>query len=148
MKTISLLLSITFFFCSGVFASENIMMPIPQNHIEYGCGCVYRLNRTAPFQIVFQSELNFEQPRAYIEGKLTSLESINVEALPKSPKVGDTFTQLYQHKNVTLKFSNTITFVCPLNNEGGCEVTEFKSRLEKKQNGQVTLVELFGDCGC
>jgi hypothetical protein len=148
MKTITLLLTISFFFCSSALAGESILVPIPKEQIEYGCGCGYRLNKSAPYQTVFQSELNFEMPKAFIEGKLVKLSHIKIEGIPKNPKVGDKFTQQYRFKDIILKFSNTITFVCPIGSEGGCEVTEFKSTIEKIQNGKVEEGQLFGDCGC
>jgi hypothetical protein len=146
MKLITLIL----FLCLPIVALANgsILLPIPQEKIEYGCGCSYRMNESAPFKFVFQSETNYENPTAYISGQLVQLEPIKVETIPKIPKVGDTFTQQYRYKDIDLMFFNTITFVCPKGSEGGCEVTGFKTKLKIIRKGEVEIIQLFGDCGC
>ncbi len=148
MKSITLTFAL--FLCLPVVALANgsILAPIPQEKIEYGCGCGYRMNKSAPFKTVFQAETNYEHPRAYISGHLVQLEPIKVETMPKEPKVGDTFIQQYRYKDIDLIFFNTITFVCPSGSEGGCEVTKFRTKLKVIRAGEVEIMQLFGDCGC
>jgi len=131
-----------------MLAAESGLVPIPKDQLEYGCGCGYRMNETEPYLTVFQSELHFEDPKAFIDGKLVKLEPVLVAQIPSDPKVGDKFKQQYRYQDIILTFVNTITFVCPKGTEGGCEVTNFESILEKSQNGHTDKTHLYGDCGC
>ena len=146
MKLIILLL--TFFLITSLSALAIDFQPIPKNQVEYGCGCGYRTKPPTTIQPVFQSELSFEGPRAFVAGKLVSLEPVDVEQLSDKPKVGDVFTQHYRYEDLELFFVNTVTFVCPQGSEGGCEVIRFDSELKITQGNEVQTMSLSGDCGC
>ncbi|MEW6076749.1 MAG: hypothetical protein AB1724_02940 [Thermodesulfobacteriota bacterium] len=148
MKLVTILQFTLLWLSATTSFAESIILPIPNTQIEYGCGCSYRLNDSAPYKFVFQSEPNYENPKVYISGELIKLEPIKIEQIPDKPKIGDTFSQQFRYKDINLHFFNTITFVCPNGSEGGCEVTRFKTKLTIDKAGKVETMDLFGDCGC
>lgn len=148
MKNILILISLVLFIATDLLAGDVILLPIPEEKIEYGCGCGYYSKTSNPIQTFLQAELQFQEPRAYISDGLVHLKPIEVQGIPIDPKIGDTFTQHYRYKDIDLYFRNTVTFVCPNGMEGGCEVTKFKTRLEIHKDGKVNARQLVGDCGC
>ncbi len=85
----------------------------------------------------------------YINGKLVAVKPIKVEGISQNPKVGDKFTQLFEYAGIKIEFKNTISFVCPANSEGGCEVTSFKSKMQVSgKECTAKPVSIKGDCGC
>ena len=122
---------------------------IPKDQIEYGCGCGFYKETKPEVKTIMQTEMNFESPKMYIGGKLVNLTPVKVENIPDSLKLGDKFSQTYKYNDMEIKFTNTISFLCPSDSEGGCEVTEFNTVLtfSNKQCKSQSL-KITGDCGC
>ena len=122
--------------------------PIPENIIEYGCGCNYHNNQSSTLSLLFQSEIDASNPRMFIEGELVKLTSSAEGGMPEMPKIGDKFKQTFSYKDKTIIFDNVINFVCPPESEG-CEIISYDSSITI--NGEQCHDELTGyngDCGC
>ncbi len=150
MKIIQITLLI-FITASSASANDTVcnISPIPETLIEYGCGCSYSINEKAPFRFYFQSEEDFSSPTMYISGKLVTVNPIKAEGISPNPRIGDKFTQLFEYAGTRIVFENIISFVCPANSEGGCEVTSFKSKMQiSGKECTAKAVSIKGDCGC
>ena len=149
VKRILVALSMSVVFSSS--GAEEIgcgVSVIPQNKIEYGCGCSYHLDVDKKFVPVFQAELDLQRPRMYIDGKLVPVTPAKIEPIPLNPKIGDKFTQQFSYNGRTAIFNNTITFVCPPQSES-CEVISFDTKLSVIGPAcMANNIEIKGDCGC
>jgi len=114
----SFFLILTFVFGSTAEVTALDLQPIPESQIEYGCGCGYLTKPPMPVGPVVQTGLSFEEPRAFIAGRLVPLDPVEVEPLPATPEVGGVFTQHYRYRDADFYFVNTITFVCPRDPDG------------------------------
>jgi hypothetical protein len=153
-KKVILIIIFFIFSSNNIFADDvknsKIFGVIPKDKIEYGCGCSYSLesNTSKEFQPIFQSELDYSYVIMFIKGKLVKLEPIKTHIFKSRPKLGDKFTLQFKYNDLFIVFNNTVTFVCPPDSEGGCEVTRFKAELTVN-NGKIKEVySVNGDCGC
>ena len=145
------LISIILCLGQGVQA-ENIgcgLEVIPENNIEYGCGCGYWYKTKPTLKPILQSErFDFSDSKAYTNGSLVKAVPIKVEQLPENLKVGDKFQQHYKIGDIDVFFDNTVSFVCPSDSES-CEVTGFSTEVSvRNADCKVILSEISGHCGC
>jgi hypothetical protein len=85
----------------------------------------------------------------YLNGELVSLESMKTYNLKSpQPKVGDKFLLQFRHNDFLIEFNNTVTFVCPPNTEGGCEVTRFEADLIVSNEEIKEVYSVKGEYGC
>lgn len=75
---------------------------IPENKVQYGCGCGYYKQGNSAAPTLFQSDFSFESPKMFIKGKLVKLQSQKVEDLPDNPKRGDKFSQTYTYEGIKI----------------------------------------------
>jgi len=128
--------------------NECHISPIPNKLIEYGCSCNFYEDNNTEFIPYLQSEIDFTNPKMYINNKLVKLKTIQIEGIPKKPKIGNKFTQIFEYSEKTIYFENTISFVCPPNSES-CETTEFNTIMYTKQKQcNIKSINLKGNCGC
>jgi len=150
MKNIHLIL-LALITASSANADDAVcdISPIPESLNEHGCGCSYSINHKYHSRPYFQSEEDFTSPTMYINGKLVTVKPIKLEGISANSKIGDKFSQSFEYAGITIEFENAISFVCPANTEGGCEVTSFNS-IMRVSGKQCTAkpISIKGDCGC
>lgn len=130
------------------WAEDCGVLPFPVDKIEYGCGCGYLLKESDIKTFILETDIDFKAPRIWSDGEILEIEPKQIEQIPINPKVGDKFTQTYTIEDISLDFTNTVSFVCPKGTEGGCEVTRFKSILKLQCQEGARILALYGYCGC
>ncbi len=121
---------------------------IPQDLIELGCSCGYRIDDESKYMPIFKSWLGWIDPEMYIDGKLVQVTPSKLEVIPATPKLGDKFTQKFIFEGREVIFDNVISFVCPPENEF-CENTGFDSSIRIDGNQcSVEIKGYKGFCGC
>jgi len=147
-KIITLFLLFNISALSNASNNSCIIKPIPNKFIEYGCSCNYYKKNTNEFVPYFQSEIDFTNPKMYINNKLVNVNPIKVNSIPVNKKIGSKFSQSFEFMGNIIHFENIVTFVCPPNSES-CEVTEFET-IMKTKNKQCNFKEVTikGSCGC
>jgi len=101
-------------------------------------------------RIVFHWGLeSSSKPKMHIGGKTVTVQPLTQypEILMGRAKKGKTFSERYRFGSANMHFDNKITFACPPDSEGGCEVTKFDGVLTVTDAGSRELYQTTGVCG-
>lgn len=120
--------------------------PLQNQRVVRGCSWSVSVpNNQGPFFLL--AEIDESIAWMHIDGKDIELKVRNSGQGAMS-KVGDSFTRVYESKDVWVETTYTVTSVCPPNSEGGCEVTRFAVVLKVRKGAQVQTVPGEGEVGC
>lgn len=129
------------------------VLPIPRDRIPLGCGCSFSFwysgnNLDGIFAVLDNSS---DRMRMNINSTIVRVNKIKYEhnaAIKGEETVGDKIKETWQYEDFTIDLDYTISFVCPKDSQGGCEVTRYEGRMTVKTKGYELTIPIKGDCGC
>lgn len=122
---------------------------IPKEHVILGCGCSFQEfdKENTLSNCLFSSDV-FDTAIMYVDGKIKKIVSKKEEGMfvkIYGANLGDSIVIEYKAPDFSFSIYANITFVCPPNSEGGCEITKFDGQLVVKNKKKI---KIKGDCGC
>ncbi len=119
-----------------------------------GCGCSFWYEEgEAIFDKIFaSSKLGKDEMLFGVSGNVVrlkrSLYNVTKRKLKNRFSIGDEITEKYVGSNINIELRYVITFVCPPDTEGGCEVIRYKGMLNLSSKEKSQIYKIEGDCGC
>jgi hypothetical protein len=139
---------------AGSAAGRRIVGTIPS--AEGGPGCSHYLRSAAArgdyrnALLLHWGILASDRPKMSLLGKTVTVSPLTPFPeilLRRNKKKGAKFSERYQFDGISVRIDNTVTFVCPPNTEGECEVTRFHGVLTASAGGRSESIETKGECG-
>jgi hypothetical protein len=123
---------------------------IPDSQIKRGCGSGYYIQLDKKkLKTIFQAGLDSsDNPRMYIDGALVDLVAFPANRENTYSEAGNQFSETYQYENMSIRFDNTVSTACTVENEI-CEVVSFDTTMTLSSDScSIEVENVRGDCGC